>query len=61
MAYSQMYEHIKRGWMALNLLAVGLLAFAALSTFIYTGERPLLTRLISKIRSSSLEEVLYNR
>lgn len=58
---SQMYEHIKRGWMALNLLAVGLLAFAALSTFIYTGERPLLTRLISKIRSSSLEEVLYNR
>ncbi|TFY81606.1 hypothetical protein EWM64_g2406 [Hericium alpestre] len=46
----EIYQHIARGWMALNVLAIGLLSVALVLAFIYTGDRPLFARLLTWIR-----------
>ena len=45
-----MYNHLSRGWMALTLMSVGLIALTALVSFLYIGEQPLATRLSNKLR-----------
>jgi len=40
----QIYDHVKRGWMALCLMAVGLLVVSALLSFFFLGSEPLARR-----------------
>lgn len=54
----QVYEHLSRGWLALCLLATGLVAVCTLGAFCYLGADPLLQRLIrlvKKHRKSDLQ------
>ncbi|KAJ7630469.1 MFS general substrate transporter [Roridomyces roridus] len=46
----QVYAHLKDkdGWMAINLLSVGLLSVSLLLMVCYTGEEPILTRLMRR-------------
>lgn len=43
-----MYDRLEKGWMAICLLAAGLIALGALLAFAFTGERPLLGRLMGR-------------
>ncbi|KAJ6519322.1 major facilitator superfamily domain-containing protein [Mycena sanguinolenta] len=47
----QMYAHLKHGWLAINALSSGLLFVSLLLIFCYTGDDPLLTRLMRRWRS----------
>ncbi|KIK70387.1 hypothetical protein GYMLUDRAFT_89423 [Collybiopsis luxurians FD-317 M1] len=42
----QMYDHITQGWMALCLLAIGLLGLGFILTFFYIGEKPVFRQLM---------------
>lgn len=46
----QMYDHITRGWLAICLLAVGLLGLSVVVTFVYVGEKPVAQSFIRRIR-----------
>ncbi|KAF8973801.1 major facilitator superfamily domain-containing protein [Flammula alnicola] len=49
----QIYDHLRRGWMALCLLATGLLAFCFVLAICFVGNDPLLHRLLRRFRASS--------
>ncbi|KAF8213784.1 major facilitator superfamily domain-containing protein [Mycena galopus ATCC 62051] len=42
----QIFTHVKEGWLIINLLSAGLLAVAVGLIFFYTGENPLVDRLM---------------
>jgi hypothetical protein len=44
-ASAKLYEHIAQGWLAINLLAAGLLSTLIVMTFYFTGNTPLRRRL----------------
>ncbi|KAI0047288.1 MFS general substrate transporter [Auriscalpium vulgare] len=46
----QIFEHARKGWMVLNIVAVGLIVVALVLSFIYTGDRPLVTRLVARVQ-----------
>ncbi|KAJ7356818.1 MFS general substrate transporter [Mycena albidolilacea] len=46
----QMYAHLKAGWLAINLLAAGFLVLCLGLTFCYTGDDPLLAKLMRRLR-----------
>lgn len=48
-----MYEHLPNGWFAYNIMALGLLFTSAIIASIYTGDRPLMSRLIARFRRGS--------
>lgn len=43
----QIYGHLRRGWTAICLLLVGLVALDAVFTTFYTGDRPLMRRIFT--------------
>ncbi|KIY45220.1 MFS general substrate transporter [Fistulina hepatica ATCC 64428] len=49
-----MYDRMARGWMALCFLATGLVVFVMSIVLCYIGERPLLSRLITRITKPSI-------
>ncbi|KAK0189482.1 MFS general substrate transporter [Armillaria mellea] len=46
----QMYDHINKGWLAICLLAVGLLGLSVVVTLLYVGETPIAQSFIRRIR-----------
>ncbi|KAJ7630470.1 MFS general substrate transporter, partial [Roridomyces roridus] len=50
----QVYAHLKDkdGWMAINLLSVGLLSVSLLLIFCYTGDDPILAKLRRRLKST---------
>jgi len=48
----QMYAHSRQGWMAISLLSSGLLVGSLVLTFCYTGDDPMLTKLMRRLRKS---------
>ncbi|KAK0494218.1 major facilitator superfamily domain-containing protein [Armillaria luteobubalina] len=46
----QMYDHINKGWLAISLLAVGLLGLSVVVTLFYVGEKPVAQSFIRRIR-----------
>ncbi|KAJ7124834.1 MFS general substrate transporter [Mycena crocata] len=49
----QIYAHLRQGWMVINLLSAGLLLACLGLAFCYTGDDPLLSRLIKSCRNKS--------
>ncbi|KAJ7275547.1 major facilitator superfamily domain-containing protein [Mycena haematopus] len=47
----QLYAHLKHGWLAINVLSSSLLFVSLLLIFCYTGDDPLLARLMRRCRS----------
>ncbi|KAJ7693534.1 MFS general substrate transporter [Mycena rosella] len=45
----QMYAHLNEGWMAINLLSAGLLFVCLVLAFCYTGDDPLLGKLMRRL------------
>ena len=43
----QIYGHLRRGWTAICLLLVGLVALDAVFTTFYTGDQPLMRRIFT--------------
>ncbi|CAL1696710.1 unnamed protein product [Somion occarium] len=50
----QIYDHVKRGWLAICLLAVGLFLLGSALTISFTGDRPLLSRIVTRYREGRL-------
>lgn len=46
----QMYDHIYKGWLAICLLAVGLLGLCVIVAFFYVGEEPIVQSFTRRIR-----------
>ncbi|PBK85793.1 MFS general substrate transporter [Armillaria gallica] len=46
----QMYDHINKGWLAICLLAVGLLGLSVVVTLFYVGDKPVAQSFIRRIR-----------
>ncbi|KAK0237153.1 major facilitator superfamily domain-containing protein [Armillaria nabsnona] len=46
----QMYDHINKGWLAICLLAVGLLGLSVVVTLFYVGDKPVAQSFIRHIR-----------
>lgn len=45
----QMYDHIKRGWLAICLLNIGLLAISGLTALLFMSERPAVLQLVDTV------------
>ncbi|KAJ7226014.1 MFS general substrate transporter [Mycena pura] len=48
----QMYAHSRQGWLAISLLSSGLLVGSLALTFCYTGDDPMLTKLMRRLHKS---------
>ncbi|PCH33242.1 MFS general substrate transporter [Wolfiporia cocos MD-104 SS10] len=46
----QMYDHLDRGWMAICLFGTGLIVASMILTFAYFEDKPMLNRLVARIR-----------
>ncbi|KAJ6604148.1 major facilitator superfamily domain-containing protein [Mycena vulgaris] len=46
----QLYSHLKEGWMVINLVSVALLAVSLVLSFCYTGDDPMLGRVLRRLR-----------
>ncbi|KAJ6569655.1 MFS general substrate transporter [Mycena capillaripes] len=46
----QMYAHLKEGWLAINLLSSGLLFVCLVLTSCYTGDDPILAKMMRRLR-----------
>jgi hypothetical protein len=49
--WSQLYDHVKQGWMVICLLAAGMLTVCLCLAFCYVGADPLLSRLLRGVRN----------
>ncbi|RPD81570.1 MFS general substrate transporter [Lentinus tigrinus ALCF2SS1-7] len=49
----QLYDHVKRGWMALSLFDLGMVLFGITIVICFFGERPLLKRAVSRVRGGA--------
>ncbi|KAA1468388.1 MFS general substrate transporter [Dentipellis sp. KUC8613] len=52
----QIFQHVSRGWMGLSVLAIGLLTLAITLSFVWTGDRPLLSRFMTLFRDRKAAE-----
>ncbi|KAJ6626926.1 major facilitator superfamily domain-containing protein [Mycena sp. CBHHK59/15] len=50
-----MYDHLERGWLAITLLASGLLVLTLVLAFCYTGDDPMLAKLTSRLRNHHVD------
>ncbi|KAI0047648.1 MFS general substrate transporter [Auriscalpium vulgare] len=46
----QIFAHAVNGWLVLNLVAVALIMVAIVLSFVYIGERPLVSRLVTRVQ-----------
>ncbi|KAK7468483.1 hypothetical protein VKT23_002990 [Stygiomarasmius scandens] len=46
----QIFDHVRRGWMVICLLSVGLVALGMVMSFIYTGDEPIAKQLVRALR-----------
>ena len=46
-----MYDNLNRGWLALVLLAAGMMAFGMVVSFCFTGDRPFFDRILGRVGS----------
>jgi len=50
-----MYDHLQRGWMAICVLSVGMVGLSVILSICYTGDRPLIKRLLKARHGSSAD------
>ncbi|KAI0344078.1 MFS general substrate transporter [Trametopsis cervina] len=49
----QLYQHLRKGWLAISMIAVGLLTVSSVLAFCFTGSIPLSRRLLRQEKSTS--------
>lgn len=50
-----MYERIEKGWLAGNILNMGLVTVSIAISLIYTGSRPLIGRVFERLRQPGIQ------
>lgn len=53
--WSQMYERIEKGWLAGNILNMGLVTVSIVIALKYTGNRPLMGRILERLGRPSIQ------
>jgi len=52
---AKIFEHAAKGWLVLNLMAIALLVLSVLLAFVHTGNQPLLSRFIARLKRSKVK------